>query len=77
MHPMVVWNLPGNPVNNAVRQNVVDQVNNLRDLDTILHKKYLDGEILIVGAVYNIHTGKVEFLPETLKNLPQPKKNTK
>lgn len=66
--------LPGNPVNNAVRQNVVDQVNNLRDLDPILHKKYLKGEILIVGAVYDIHTGKVEFLQETLHNLPQLKK---
>jgi carbonic anhydrase len=51
MHPMGVWNLPGNPANNAVKQNVVDQVNNLRDLDPILHKKYLNDEILIVGAV--------------------------
>ena len=66
--------LPGNPINNAVRQNVIDQVNNLRDLDPLLHKKYLKGEILIVGAVYDIHTGKVEFLPETLHNLPQLKK---
>lgn len=69
--------LPGNPVNNAVRQNVIDQVNNLRDLEPILHKKYIDGEILIVGAVYDIHTGKVEFLEETLINLPQPKKDDK
>ena len=66
--------LPGNPVNNAVRQNVIDQVSNLRDLDPILHKKYKNGEILIVGAVYDIHTGKVEFLQETLHNLPQLKK---
>jgi carbonic anhydrase len=66
--------LPGNAVNNAVRQNVIDQVASLRDLDPILHKKYVDGEILIVGAVYDIHTGKVEFLPETLVNLPKPKK---
>jgi carbonic anhydrase len=65
--------LPGNPVNNAVRQNVIDQVNNLRDLEPILHKKYVDGEILIVGAVYDIHTGKVEFLQETLLNLPKAK----
>jgi carbonic anhydrase len=64
---------PGDPVNNAVRQNVIDQVMNLRDLDPILHKKYKNGEILIVGAVYDIHTGKVEFLEETLKNLPQYK----
>lgn len=65
--------LPGNAVNNAVRQNVIDQVNSLRDLEPILHKKYTSGEILIVGAVYDIHTGKVEFLPETLTSLPQPK----
>ena len=70
--------LPGDPVNNAVRQNVIDQVNNLRDLDPILHTKYVDGEILIVGAIYDIHTGKVEFLEETLYNLPRPKaKETK
>jgi len=68
-----ISNLPGNPVNNAVRQNVIDQVNSLRDLEPILHKKYVDGEILIVGAVYDIQTGKVEFLQETLLNLPQPK----
>ncbi len=68
--------LPGNAVNNAVRQNVIDQVNNLRDLDPILHKNYNAGDILIVGAVYDIHTGKVEFLEETLLNLPpKPKKS--
>lgn len=67
-------NLPGDPINNAVRQNVIDQVNNLRDLEPILHKKYSNKEILIVGAVYDIHTGKVEFLEETLSNLPQSKK---
>jgi carbonic anhydrase len=66
-----VANLPGDPVNNAVRQNVIDQVSALRDLDPILHKKYSKGEILIVGAVYDIHTGKVEFLDETLKELPE------
>ena len=65
--------LIGDPINNAVRQNVIDQVKVLRDLDPILHKKYIDGEILIVGAVYDIHTGKVEFLEETLLSLPLPK----
>jgi carbonic anhydrase len=34
---------------------------NLRDLDPILHKKYKNGEILIVGAVYDIHTEKSNF----------------
>lgn len=67
--------IAGNAVNNAVRQNVIEQVNSLRDLEPILYKKYHDGEILIVGAVYDIHTGKVEFLPETLLSLPRPKSN--
>lgn len=65
----------GNPVDNAVRQNVIEQVKALRDLDPILHKKYSKGEILIVGAVYDIHTGKVSFIDETLLNLPRPKVN--
>ncbi len=63
--------LPGNRLNNAVRQNVLDQVSALRDLEPVLSRKYEKGEILIVGAVYDIHTGKVEFLEETLLNLPQ------
>ncbi|MCQ6956397.1 carbonic anhydrase [Mucilaginibacter aquariorum] len=70
-----VAHMPGGPVNNAVRQNVIDQVNSLRNLDPILHKKYSKGEILIVGAVYDIHTGKVEFLKETLHDLPEKKSN--
>ena len=60
----------GNAVNNAVRQNVIEQVKSLRDLDPILHAQYIKGEILIVGAVYDIHTGKVEFLEETLIENP-------
>jgi carbonic anhydrase len=40
--------------------NVLDQVSTL-DLEPILHKKYSEGDILIVGAVYDIHTGKVNF----------------
>lgn len=63
--------LPGDPVNNAVRQNVLEQVKNLRDLEPVLSRKFENGEILIVGAVYDIHTGKVEFLEETLLNLPR------
>ena len=63
----------GNAVNNAVRQNVIEQVKSLRDLDPILHAQYIKGEILIVGAVYDIHTGKVEFLEETLIDLPTKK----
>ena len=61
----------GNMLENAIRANVIEQVNELRDLDPVLSKKYQKGEILIVGAVYNLGSGKVEFLPETLKDLPE------
>lgn len=64
--------MPGNVLDNAIRQNVLDQVNELRDLEPVLAKGYKTGKILIVGAVYNLHTGQVEFLPETLSNLPKP-----
>ncbi|KAB7728180.1 carbonic anhydrase [Rudanella paleaurantiibacter] len=59
----------GNLLENAIRQNVIEQVNSLRDLDPVLSRKYQNGEILIVGAVYNLGTGKVEFLPETLPSM--------
>ena len=67
----------GNMLENAIRQNVIEQVNDLRDLDPVLSKKYSKGDILIVGAVYNLCTGKVEFLPETLKDLPNFQTSTR
>ncbi len=70
-------NLAGNKLNNAVRQNVLDQVKTLRDLEPVLSRKYENAEILIVGAVYDIHTGKVEFLEETLMNFPIKKEEAK
>lgn len=63
-------NMAGDRLENTIRQNVLDQVNELRDLEPVLANKYKRGENLIVGAVYNLGTGKVEFLPETLKDLP-------
>ena len=63
----------GDILTNAVRQNVIDQVQELRDLDPVLSRMYANGEILIVGGVYDLVTGKVEFLPETLKDLPEVK----
>ena len=65
--------LPGNAVNNAAKQNVVDQVNTLRNSEPVLHKKYTDGDILIIGALYDTHSGKVEFLKETMLDLPTKK----
>lgn len=55
----------------AIRQNVLEQVKLLRDLEPVLSRKSLSGEILIVGAVYNLRSGEVEFLEETITTLPR------
>jgi carbonic anhydrase len=60
-------------LNYAVRQNVINQVKELRELEPLLSRMYYKGEILIVGAVYDLETGKVEFLPETMIDLPMSK----
>lgn len=74
---MAVKSIPGNQIDNAVRQNVINQVKELRQLESVLSKAYFAGDLLIVGAVYSLDTGKVEFLEETLKNLPQTNFSTK
>jgi len=59
----------------AVRSNVIEQVKLLRGLEPILSRKSQKGETLIVGAVYNLHSGKVEFIEETIMSLPKFNKN--
>lgn len=66
----------GDQVNNAVRQNVINQVNELRQLESVLARGYDRGDLLIVGAVYDLANGKVEFLDETMKNFPPTKYGT-
>lgn len=63
--------LPGDTLENAVRINVINQVNELRQLESVLSRAYEKGDLLIVGAVYNLTLGRVEFLQETLVNLPR------
>lgn len=53
----------------AIRENVLRQVELLRTLEPILSDRFDKGEILIVGAVYDINTGYVEFLEETITSL--------
>lgn len=57
--------MKGDLVENAVKVNVALQVKQLRSLEPVLSKKYKKKEINIVGAVYDIDTGKVELLPES------------
>lgn len=54
--------LPGNEVENAVKINVAMQVDQLKNLEPVLSKAVKSGKTKIVGAVYDLDTGKVEFL---------------
>ncbi|MCI5083919.1 MAG: carbonic anhydrase [Saprospiraceae bacterium] len=60
----------------AIRKNVVEQVALLRNLEPVLSRRFEKGDVLIVGAVYNLHTGQVEFLEETITSLPRFKKQS-
>ena len=55
----------------AIRQNVIEQVELLRGLEPVLSRKFDKGDVLIVGAVYNLHTGEVEFIEDTISSLPK------
>jgi carbonic anhydrase len=55
----------------AIRQNVIEQVKLLRNLEPVLSRRAESGDVLIVGAVYNLHTGEVEFIEETITSLPR------
>jgi carbonic anhydrase len=57
-------NLQGNRIESAVKMNVAMQVNQLRQLEPVLSKSVASGQTKIVGAVYHLRTGKVEFLSE-------------
>lgn len=49
-------------VNKVIKQNVIDTLASIRQKSPVLKKLEDDGVIKIIGALYDIHTGKVEFL---------------
>jgi len=53
---------PGDPLNNAIRENVVLNVKKLQTCSPILSKAVETGKLKIVGGVYHLETGLVEFL---------------
>ncbi len=67
----------GDHINNAVRLNVINQVNELRQLESVLSRGYESGDLLIVGAVYDLSTGRVEFLDETMTDFPPTEYSTR
>jgi carbonic anhydrase len=54
---------PGDGIENAVRDNVVHVVEQLRTAKPVLSELVEAGKLRIVGAVYSLDTGKVEWLP--------------
>lgn len=46
----------------SIRENIKMQVDQLRGLEPVLAKRVRDGSIKIIGALYHLNTGTVEFL---------------
>jgi carbonic anhydrase len=55
----------------AVRRNEINQVMELRNMEPVLSRAYEKGTLLIIAALYDLGTGLVEFLPETMADLPR------
>ena len=58
---------PGDVVANATRDNVKIGVEKLKQLQPIVAPGVKSGSVTVVGAVYDLHTGKVEFFPAAKK----------
>lgn len=54
----------GDQIENAVKINVAMQVEQLKNLEPVLTKAVKNNDLKIVGAVYDLETGKVEYIPE-------------
>jgi carbonic anhydrase len=53
---------PGDALNNAIRQNVLLNVERLKTATPIIDKFVADKKVRVVGAVYNLDNGRVELL---------------
>jgi carbonic anhydrase len=59
----------GDRLENAVRINVEHVVRQLRQCKPILETESANGHLKIVGAVYSLDTGKVDWLPSPLQKI--------
>ena len=53
---------PGDPLANAIRQNVIDVVAKLKSATPILSAAVEQGKLKIVGGIYHLGDGKVELI---------------
>jgi carbonic anhydrase len=49
-------------VDEVARKNVINTMNYIREKSRILDRLIRDNKVMMVGAVYDIHTGRVQFL---------------
>lgn len=63
--------IAGDVVENAVKINVAMEVKQLQSLEPVLTKAIKNGSLKIVGAVYNLSTGQVDFLPDNYLEIIQ------
>ncbi len=54
--------LPGDALENAIRQNVKNGVTRLQSLEPILAPRVKDGTLKVVGGVYDLQTGSVTLI---------------
>ena len=55
-------NHPHDILDAAIRENINMQVEQLKNLEPVLAKRVREGSIKIVGALYDLQTGAIEFL---------------
>jgi carbonic anhydrase len=53
---------PGNPLDNAIRQNVIDNVAKLESATPILNSAVEQGKLKVVGGVYRLGDGRVDMI---------------
>jgi carbonic anhydrase len=53
---------PGNPLDNAIRQNVIDNVAKLKSATPILNSAVEQGKLKVVGGVYRLGDGRVDMI---------------
>lgn len=52
---------PASLLDAAIRENVAMQVEQLKGLEPVLAKRVREGSIKIIGALYDLNSGKIEF----------------
>jgi carbonic anhydrase len=58
-----VRHMPGNALDNAIRANVVYAMGKLKSSSNIISSQVENGQLLIVGGIYDVDTGIIEILP--------------